>query len=304
MQLTVLVGDDDLAIRQRRAALLEAAAIGPFGIETLEVPLDGGEALVVAATAPSMFGGVRVVSAEGIDALSEGNAAALAEAGPASDAVIVARAQGLIPTRVRKLLAGAGEVVSLSLPRGKAVTGRITEMARAAGVVLGPPERALLAARGGDDLSRVATVLSQLAASGRTRPSTSQLEMLLGSTAAAGAPWEVSDALEQDDLAKALEAAHRLEPVAVVAYLCNRATQLTRIIDAGLSDGAAVMAELGLAHRFMADKLLRVATGLGEAGVRSMWEVLGGADRTVKWSRHPEAALDLVLAQLSSLYRR
>lgn len=301
MELSVLAGGDDQGVAARRAALLGAAGADAQAVENIDVALDGGDALVLAATAPSMFGGIRVVAAENIQAITAANLAHLGAAAAGSDAVIVARAGATLAPKVRKALAALGSVVTLSAPRGKGVAMRVDELVAAAGVRPGPAGRRLLVERAGHDLERVASVCRQLSLAGIAEPSAAQLDRLLGSSAAPGVPWALTDALEAGDLDKALELGRSLEPLAVIGYLVSRLAQVGRVVDAGLSDAAAVATALGLEHRFQAEGLLRLARRLGPAQVAAAWDVVAGADVAIKHARDPRVAFELALVDLAGI---
>lgn len=300
MELTVLLGDDDLAIRTRRSALLEGA---DGNVERVDVAAEGGRALLDSVSAPSLFGGKRWISAENVEALDEQSAEGLVRAGELSDAVVVARAGGAVPPKIRDLLKKAGTVTTLTTPKGKGVGMRVDEMLRTHGVTLGGAERQLVLERAGHDLDRLDSVLRQLVTAGLQRPSRQQLVLLLGSTSAPGVPWDLTDALEEGKVAQALEAAQGLEAVPTVAYLASRNMQAGRLVDAGVSTAQEAQDLLGLQHRFQAEKLLRLARRLGPQGTRRAWDLLVAADRDVKLSRDPGHQLSLLIVKLGEVYQ-
>lgn len=300
MELTVLTGDDDLAIRTRRKALLDAAG---GDAERIDVAADGGMLLVDAVCSPSMFGGRRVVAAEGLEAISEGNLEALTRNGSGSDAVVVARVSGALTPKQREALKKLGTVQSLTTPKGKGVGMRVDELIDAAGIRLTGDLRKLLVERAGHDLDRLSSILKQLQIAGIGQPTRAQLDLLLGTTAAPGVPWTLSDALETGDVAGMLAAAKGLEPIPAVAYLASRNAQLGRVVDAGIPSVEDTMKLLGVAHRFQAEKIVRLARKVGSEGVKESWDVLVAADRAVKVSKHPGVELDLLLTRLVRIWR-
>lgn len=306
MELHVFTGDDDSEIRRRRDELLAGAA-PDAGVEHVDVALDGGSVLANAVGAVSLFGGKRVVAAENIETLSDGALEAITAAAGASDALVVARCTNAPSPKLRKALAAIGTVTTCRAPQGKGVAMRVDELTRAAGLRLGGDLRRMLVERAGHDLSRVESVCRQLVTLEVTTPTRAQLDVLLGSSAAPGVPWTLTDALEAGDLAGALDAADGLEPIPVVAYLSSRAMQIGRLVDAGVTsvDDAATL--LGLKHRFQAERLVRLARQLGPSGVNAAWCALAGADRAVKHASgnstvSSAVVLDQLLVRLAGIY--
>lgn len=300
MKCYVLTGSDDWAIRARRAQLLAEHQIGPSSVERFDVEDDGGQHLVAAAATFSLFGGTRLLDASPADALTAECARALAAS--ATDVVIVLRGAKALTASVKKALGDDAQVQTFPIPTGRAVPARIVELAASHGVTLEDKARAVLVERGAHDLPRVAGALAQLASVGLTSPSAEQVERLMGTSAAPGVPWALSDALEAGDIAAALEIAETLEPVAVVAYLASRTGQLGRIVDDRLTDPDAIMSVLGLSSPFPARKLSKVAARLGSSGVAASWDLVAAADRSVKVAPDPRAALDLLVVELASLW--
>lgn len=304
MDLTVLTGDDDLAIRTRRTRVLADLGVDEAGAERVDVAQDGGEALIGAVSSPSLFGGRRVVLADGMEALDETYLEMLLAAAPTSDAVVVGRASGALPPKVRENLKKVGTVTSLALPKGKGIAMRVEEMLSSAEVHLDAGNRRLLVERAGHDLDRLASVLRQLSITGITRPTRQQLELLLGTTSAPGVPWDLSDAVEDGNLARALTSSAGLEPIPALAYLASRVAQVGRVVDAGAYDPDRAAELLGLGHRFQAEKVVRAAKRLGEEGSRRAWDVVVAGDRAVKHAKDPHAAFDQVLVQLTACYQK
>ena len=284
--------------------MLAAARPGPGGPEVIDVAVDKGAGLVGALSVPNLFGGRRVVAADNLEAMDEESASQLAAIGKASSCVVVARCSGPLRPKLKKVLGTLGDIVVLSTPKGRAVTARVDQLARASGVRLGQQQRALLVETASGDLARVAGALEQLASVGATDPSVAQVSTLLGTAQGSSAPWDVTDALESGDLQSALAAADKVEPIALMAYVQARAVQLGRLIEAGVRSPDDAVKLLGLSHRFQAERLVALAERLGEDGKTSIWAVLQGADRAVRHARDQRAALDIVLIKLSRAYAR
>ena len=84
--------------------------------------------------------------------------------------------------------------------------------------------------------------------------------------------------------------------------LASRTGQLGRIVDDNLTDPDAIAGAFGMASRFPAQKLGRLANRLGKLGVAASWDAVAAADRAVKVAPDPRAALDILIVQLCSLW--
>lgn len=302
MDITVLTGDDDLAIRSRRDQVLKDAGLGDATAERVDVALDRGEALLDAVGSPSLFGGRRFVRVDNIDQIGDVELRLLQEAAKTSDTVVVAQAGAALTAPLRAALKALGTVVSLGLPRGRGVGMRVEEMLRESGVRFGHAETKLMVERSGHDLDRLNSILKQLKMADMTTPSTSQLLLLLGSTSTPEVPWDLSDAVEGGDFPAALSSASGLEPIPALAYLMSRVSQMGRLVDAGCYDSNGAADLLKLSHKFQADKLVRGSKTLGPEGVRRAWDVLVAGDASVKHSREPKVAFDRVVVDLTRCF--
>jgi DNA polymerase III delta subunit len=299
MKCYVLTGDDSWAIRAERATILTRSGVAARSVERFDLATDGGDELVSAGATFSLFGGPRLLDAEPLEELTEVNARRLSQLD--TDVTIVLRGVAAPTAALKRALAGA-DLVTCRTPTGRGIAMRVDALAEANGVRLRPEVRQTLIDRGGSDLPRVAGLLAQLALLGLTFPTEAQVDRLLGTAAAAGVPWALSDAVEVGDVAAALELAGALEPVAVVAYLANRTGQLGRIVDDELEDPDAIMGAFGLSHRFPAQKLAQLAARTGRGGVAASWDAVAAADRAVKTAADPHAALDILLVRLCRLW--
>jgi DNA polymerase III delta subunit len=302
MQLHVLTGDDDLAIRARRAALLVDSAAAADAVERFDLTTDAGSAgLLSSAGAMSLFGGPRLLEASPADQLTVATATALAQVGALSDATIVIHG-GTLNAAAKKALADVGTFEPFAAPRtAGAQTARLVELAAESGITLSAQSRELLIERAGHDVPRAASVLSQCALIGLLEPTPAHLDRLLGTANAPGVPWALTDALEAGDLSTALLLADTLEPVAVISYLGSRTGQLGRIVEDGLSTPGEAASAFGV-HTVPAQKLIRLAHRLGPRGIADTWDIIASADRAVKSGRHQQAALEIALCHIGRLW--
>lgn len=303
MRLSVCTGDDVVAIRAHQREL--SAGCEHLPAERLDLTVSGGADLADAIETPSLFAPQRLLIVTGMQALEDSAAKRIAAAAATSDAIVVARSDGAVPASVKKTLGGCADIHSHALPKGRAVQGRIGEISRAAGLKLSGPDLTLLAERAGHDLVRIDTICAQLAAVGLTQPSREQMLTLLGSSAAPGVPWDLSDALENGQLPLMWQSAAHSEPLAVIGYLISRTLQAGQIADV-LADGPVssdqAMTLAGVNHKFVADKLLTLARRLGTLGAARSLEILLEADLAAKSGTDPNEAMTVALGRLVALW--
>lgn len=297
MELWILHGSDDEAIRQRRRSLLEAAGESHEVVDLTEEPLDS---LLNALSSPSLFSPRRVIALEGLSTLDEKAAKRLAETAKTSDAYVVARADA-IPAAVLKPLKPFATEEKFTTPRNAAVKDRVREIARRHGVKLSAAVERTLVARAGHDLDRVASVCRQLELAGIANPSERQIGVLVGSTAPGGVPWAITDALEQGRFDRALEAAVGQEPMAVLGYLSNQVAAAARIaeLETSVSDSRSVAAAIGVTP-FVAEKAAWWKHALGEH-IHDALAALARADALAKSAVGAENALAFALGRISVL---
>lgn len=302
MLLHVLSGDDDLAIRARRAALLVDSGASADAIERFDLSSDGGtDGLLSCASAMSLFGGPRLLEASPADKLSVSAATSLARISDLSDATVVIHG-GTVPAAAKKALVDVATFEAFPAPRtAGAQTSRLVDLAAQSGIALSSESRDLLIERAGHDVPRAASVLSQCAVIGLLEPTPAHLDRLLGTSNAPAVPWALTDALEAGDLPTALLLADSLDAVAVISYLGARTGQLGRIVDDGLNTPGEAASAFGV-HTFPAQKLIRLAHRLGARGVADSWDIIASADRAVKSGRHQQAALEIAICHIGRLW--
>ena len=188
----------------------------------------------------------------------------------------------------------------------------LTRAAKAAGVSLSPAAQRLAAERFGEDAGRVAGLVDLLASTyGEATVDVDALEPFLG-TAGAVPPYKLTGALDDGDLAGALEVLARLRdsgfhPLQVMVMLHRHYQRLLRLDDPGVNDeGAAVAALGGKVKPYPAKLALRQSRALGTDGIRSAYDALTRADIDLRGgSGAPEdAVLEILIARLAMLSRR
>lgn len=122
-------------------------------------------------------------------------------------------------------------------------------------------------------------------------------------------PWELDDAVDDGDIAAALDALRRLltsrNPFQILAALHNRYQRMLRLEGAEVA-GSAEAAEILGVKGFPAKKLMSQTKKLGSVGVARAMELLAEADLqlrgTVDWP--PELVLEVLVARLTALSGR
>jgi DNA polymerase III delta subunit len=299
MELTILTGDDTGAVQDRTRALLAAAA---GDVEYIDVT-EAAAALVDAVAAVDMFGGRRVVVADGFEQLPVSVAQQIARFGPSSNAVVVGRCAGAVPAAVKAVLKDVAVFESCAVPKGRGVHTRITELAGRYGVRLRSSQRAVLASRTGHDLDRLASVLRLLWLVGVTEPTDAQLDELTATLQPPGTPWQLSDAIEAGRAGEAADLAGRADPVPALTYLLGRYAQVARAAEAAVSGPDEVQVLLGVKHRFQAEQIARLAGRIGPGGAARLWVILAGADRAVKTSRPGPVFVHTVVSLCTVFHR-
>lgn len=298
MEMTILTGDDEQAVLTKKAELLKISEGNYEKIDCAEDP----SALLDAVRSLGLFSPRRFVWAVNFEALSEADLQALISSAPSSSALIVARS-GVLSPKARSLLKGVAEILNLTQPKGKYVAMRVAEMIRDSGLKLNPEARRILTERTGHDLDRLASVLTQCKMASMMTPSSSQIEVLVGTSVAPGVPWALSDAIEAGDHSAALKANVGIAPLAATAYLSNRFIQAGKVAEAGDDDSLREEVFKSI-QRFQIQKISKVSADLGVTGTRKAIRLLSEFDLRFKTSPSPDGEFDLLLLKLTDLFKK
>ncbi|MCP4792039.1 MAG: hypothetical protein GY882_01685 [Actinomycetia bacterium] len=273
-RISVHAGANTTRLEASASADLDAA--GPTTLKLdLAVPGDAA-ALVEVVEQADLFATAHVVRVDHFEKLTADVAARIATA--PSDAVIVGLARATFTKKLEKALGAT--VTKHAAPKGKAIATEVAAIAVDAGVTLDRQATALLADRCAADLARARSVCRQLADAGFTSPNAAQVEVLVGSTSAGAAPWDVTDAIDRHDMASAIAALRMSEPVPVAVWVHDHLLAQARILENGWS---ADQATSGLkVHRFRASNLVGAARRNGAARVNAALAIAAGLDRASK----------------------
>ncbi len=220
--------------------------------------------------------------------------------------------QPTVPKKLVEAVQGAGgEVVLAEAPTGKARGAWLEDRFAEAAVKLDAPARALVVNRVGEDLRELSAIFDRLAAAygEGARLGSEEVEPFLGE-AGAVPPWELTDAIDRGDAARAIERLHRMlragerHALQMMATLQTHYTRMLRL------DGAPVRSEreaaelLGIrGSTFPARKALEQARRLGHGGVARAVTLLAQADVDLRGAQAwpPELVLEVLVARLARL---
>jgi DNA polymerase-3 subunit delta len=180
-------------------------------------------------------------------------------------------------------------------------------------VRLDGPATAQLSEHLGEDMGRLEGLLDTLAAAygpGAT-VSLDDLGPFLGA-AGALAPWDLTDAIDAGETAKALTVLHRMleagesHPLVVMSMLHRHYRQMLRLDGAGATSPEQAAQMLGLRSAFPAKKALAQSRRLGTARIGRAVQLLAEADLGMRGTTAlpGDLVLEVLVARLSRLVRQ
>lgn len=314
-------GDDVSLVAQEAHGLVESLVNG--GDPTLMVEEFGGPstddldigAVIDACTTPPFLVERRVVVLRDAGQLSPADAKRLVtylDDPLPTTALVLMAGGGIVPPVLTKRVGALGDVVDTAVGRGKARTQWLATHLKGAPVRLDGPASARLADHLGGDMGRLAGLLGSLASAygqGST-VSLHDLEPFLGE-AGSVAPWDLTDALDAGDTAKALGVLHRIlgasgsHPLVVMSTLHRHFRQMLRLDGSGITSPEEAASALGLQSPFPAKKALAQSRRLGTPGIARAVLLLADADLDLRGSTGlpGELVLEVLVARLSRLVR-
>ncbi|MGH9079251.1 MAG: DNA polymerase III subunit delta [Acidimicrobiales bacterium] len=310
-------GNDPSLVAQAAHALTErlvgggdpSLVVEEFGGPNLDA-LDVG-AVIDACTTPPFLVERRVVVLRQAGQLTAADAKRLVDyvKDPLGTTVLVLVAGGgTIPQGLARAV-GAGGTVDTSVGTGRARAQWLADQLRSGPVRLEGPAAAHLSEHLGEDVGRLEGLLDTLAAAygpGST-VSLEELEPFLG-VAGALAPWDLTDAIDAGETARALAALERMvsgesHPLVVMAILHRHYRQMLRLDGAGMTVPEEAARLLGLRSSFPAQKALAQSRRLGSARIARAIRLLAQADLDVRGvtALPGETVLEVLVARLSRL---
>lgn len=165
----------------------------------------------------------------------------------------------------------------------------------------------------GQDLGRLHGLLESLAAAygPDARLGAADVAPYLGE-AGGVAPWDLTDAIDGGDIARAVEVLHRIHPsnhaLVVMANLHNHFGRMLALDGAEVAGEAGAAELLGMKGRstFPAKKALQQGRKLGTEKVQQATVLLAQADLDLRGAKHgpDEVLLEVLVARLANLARR
>lgn len=311
-------GEDPVLVREATRQLLHELLGGrdpSLLVEevALEDPEAGVAAIVDAAQTPPFLADQRIVVARDLQVLGADRLAPLLAylADPLPTTTLVLAVTGNPGAKLAKAVAAVGTVIDCD-PSPKESAAWVQAQARQAGLRLDAGAAAVVAGHLGEDLGRLPEVLRALeafSAPGATLRA-DDVRPFLGE-AGGVPPWELTDAIDAGDMARALAACRRMlagggrHPLVVHAVLTAHYGRMLRLEGSGARDEAEAAAVLGLSGRasFPAKKALAQSRRLGFSGIARALALLHEADCVLKGQRDipPELVMEVLVARLTRL---
>ncbi len=313
----------DPALRTEALIRLVDGLVGD-GDRTLMVEELAGEDylvdhLVDSALTPPFLTDRRIVVARGLDRFKapdlEPLVRYLADPSPTTS-LVLEWTSGRIPKALTDAFkAAGGERIDTSAPgSARARQGWFDTRLAEADVDLDPAARRLLVDHLGEDVGRLAGVLSTLTSvyGPGSRLGPEQIRPYLGEAGSAP-PWDLTDAIDAGRRSEALEVLARMldagerHPLQILASLANHYERILRLEGAGVADEKAAAARLGLkGSTFPARKALTQSRRLGHRGVMRAVTLMSEADLAVKGGSalDPRTVVEILVARLAVSPRR
>lgn len=209
--------------------------------------------------------------------------------------------------------AAGGDVVDTSPPSQAGKRGSwLDERMAASGVRLDAAARKMVAARLGEDVSRVGALVETLESTfgPGAKIGVDELTPYLG--AAGGvAPWDLTDAIDQGDIPLAIDRLHRLlgagerNAIGLMFTLHSHYERMLALDGAEVTSKEEAAQRLGI-NPFPAGKAWQQGRRLGSAGVRESIALLARADLDLRGLRAwpPELVLEVLVARLARRAKR
>ncbi len=334
--VTVISGDDDVliaeALRARVKELLGDAdpTLANEELTEADYKVDGGTfeiaRLVDAAQTPPFLTDIRVVTGRHLARFTKADQVAplvaYLEAPLGSTRLVLVWEKGVNPKQDRlgampkslkaALEAVGGVVIDTAVPRGKAASGWLEKRLKESTVSLDRSAVSVIVETLGEDRSKVVGLLTTLesAFEAGTSVSADDLGPFLIEKGAVP-PWELSDAIAEGNIPKALDKLHRMlgadrHPLQLMATLHGTYSKLLRLDGAGAHDEKSAAKLLGMkGSTFPAKKLVKQLRSMGSDRVATSIELLADADLALRgavaWP--DDLIMEVLVARLARLAR-
>ncbi len=329
----LIKGDDRSLVSQALSSLLDDL-IGdgerPLMLDEVgeDVMLAGDEpdpsALVTAAMTPPFLTDKRVVVGRHMGvftraALVEPLVAYLADPSPTTDLVLVwekpvvsGSKVGAIPKSLKDAVAAAGGNIIEGAPK-RALKQLLDQKLNQAPVMLDSSARQAITDNLGDDVGQAEPLIDLLVSTYGlgARIGRDEVEPFLGQ-ASDVAPWDLTDAIDDGDIARALDMAHRMlhggerHPLQILFTLHNHYQRCLALDGSGVANERAAADLLGIkGSPFPAKKALTLSRRLGGARVKRCIELLAQADLDLRGGTglNDEVVVEVLVARLANTSR-
>jgi DNA polymerase-3 subunit delta len=321
-----LLDGEDAGLAVEQLTIPGRAAAGSAGGTAPDDDGGAGRDAVVAAlmnavSSPPFMTAHRVVVVRDVGALTAGDAEALVrylDDPLETTRLVLVAGGGTIPVALTKKLQTVG--VDDRAPASERTADVLAEALGGAGVRLRPDAAKLVADHLGDDAGR-ADALAETLRAAHGDGATLGIEDVGPYLGEAGAvpTFRLTTAIENGDVAGALEALHRLltvsspqqprpmHPLQVMGVLHGQYRRVLRLDDPALRSPADAVAALGgRVKEFPARKALDQARALGTDGIREAFDHLEQADLDLKGARGipEETVMEVLVARLAALQAR
>ena len=303
----LVTGDDEVLVR-RAATDLVGELVGDADpalvLETFHDPDEYQPAHVAdTASTPAFLGDQRVVVAHGVGQFDKAALQPLLDylddPLPTTTLVLVHDGGGRLSSALTASVKKAGKVLDAGTGTGRKRDDWWKEHLAGAPITIDADARELVRQHLGEDVGRLPGLVDTLVASYGVgaRITATDVRPFLGETGSAK-PWDLTDAIDQGDIAGALDALDRLlgsadsHPLQLLAVIANHFGRAIRL------DGATVRTDkdaaelLGLRHPFPAKKARELARRAGSDGLAAAAELLAAADLDLRGVRSYGDAVD------------
>lgn len=318
MGVHLLTGDDESVLRAQVVDLVKRL-VGDGDRSLMVDEFDGDEyeprQVADAARTPPFLTDRRVVVARGVGRFAAADLTALLayldDPSGTTELVLVGGGGRIAKQLVDAVTAAGGHRLDTTPPsRANDRLNWVRAQAEEAGLRIDGPAAQRIAQHLGEDTGRLAGVLAVLASTYGTgvRIGAADIEPFLGE-AGGVPPWDLTDALDRGQTAKALELTRRMvhggdrHPLQILAILHTHYARLARLDGADARTEGEAAAAIGIKPGFPAKKALETYRRLGSAAVARAVQLLARADRDLHGESGLDAdvVLDVLVARLSRI---
>jgi DNA polymerase III subunit delta len=272
-------------------------------------------ALVDAAQTPPFLTDRRVVVGRGVGRFSTDEVASLVryiDDPLDSTELVLTGGGGRLSKSLLDALKRTGSIlVDTDAPAGaKDRRAWLDDHIAASGLRLDAAAKAALAEHLGEDVGRLASLLTTLVATFGADASVKAADVSPFLAEAGGVPpWDLTDAIDRGDTPTSLTMLTRMmragdrHPLQVMAILHNHYVRMLRLDGAGVSDDRSAAEVLGLKSPFQARKALDGQRRLGHRGVSRAVSLLAQADLDLRGAKDwpGEMVMEVLVARLARL---